>query len=67
MPWEVGPHGEKGWPIVKSDTGEVVGYSKTPAKASAAVRARYASLAGADESGSDTWRRKLAASDWAKP
>lgn len=42
MPWKVGTKNQKGWPIKRADTGEVVGYSKTREKAAAAVRARYA-------------------------
>ena len=42
MPWKVGKKTNKGYPIKKSDTGEVVGYSKTRKKAEASVRARYA-------------------------
>lgn len=43
MPWEVGKKTKKGWPIKRSDTGKVVGYSDTKKKAKASVRARYAS------------------------
>lgn len=43
MPWKVGTYVKgKGWPIVKSDTGEVVGYSAMKSTAEASVRARYA-------------------------
>jgi hypothetical protein len=42
MPWKAGSKTKRGWPIKRSDTGEVVGYSKTRRKAKAAVRARYA-------------------------
>ena len=43
MPWKVGSHVKgKGWPIVRADSGEVVGYSDTAEKAAASVRARYA-------------------------
>lgn len=42
MPWKVGKKTKKGWPIKRSDTGQVVGYSKTKKKAAASVRARYA-------------------------
>jgi hypothetical protein len=41
-PWKVGKRTSKGYPIIKPDTGEVVGYSKTKAKALASVQARYA-------------------------
>jgi hypothetical protein len=41
MPWNVGKKTKKGWPIKRSDTGEVVGYSKTKQKAEASVRIRY--------------------------
>jgi hypothetical protein len=41
MPWSVRKDGDR-WAIVKSNTGEVVGYSDTYEKAMAAVRARYA-------------------------
>ena len=44
MPWAVKKAGKK-WAIVKITTGEVVGYSKSKAKARASVRARYASEA----------------------
>jgi hypothetical protein len=43
MPWKVGKKTSKGYQIVKSDTGKVVGYSATKAKAQASIRARYAS------------------------
>jgi len=42
MPWHVGKRTKKGYPIVKTNTGEIVGYSKTRAMAIRAVRARYA-------------------------
>lgn len=42
MPWKVGTKTKKGYQIKRSDTGKVVGYSKTKAKAKASVRARYA-------------------------
>lgn len=42
MPWKV-VKARKGWNIVKSDTGKVVGHSDTKARAEASVRARYAS------------------------
>lgn len=41
MPWHVGKKTKKGWPILRSDTREVVGYSKTKQKAEASVRIRY--------------------------
>lgn len=41
MPWHVGRKTKKGWPILRSDTNEVVGYSKTKWKAEASVRIRY--------------------------
>lgn len=41
MPWSAQKRGN-GWVIVRSDTGEVVGHSKTEAEAKASVRARYA-------------------------
>jgi hypothetical protein len=44
MPWHVGKKTLKGWPIVRSDTGEVVGYSKSKWKAEASVRIRYQRL-----------------------
>lgn len=44
MPWHVEKRsGAKPYKIVKSDTGKVVGASKTKAMAEASVRARYAS------------------------
>ncbi len=42
MPWAVKKSKGKGWDIVRSDTGEVVGHSDTVEKAKASVRARYA-------------------------
>lgn len=42
MPWKVGAEDKKGFPIIKADTGKIVGHSKTKAKAMASVRARYA-------------------------
>ena len=43
MPWKVKKGtGAKPWKIVRADTGEIVGSSKTKAKADASVRARYA-------------------------
>lgn len=42
MPWSVGKRTEKGWPIIKDSTGEIVGYSNSKEEAKAAVRARYA-------------------------
>lgn len=44
MPWKVGEETKKGFPIIKSDTGKIEGYSKTKKKALGSVRARYASL-----------------------
>ena len=41
MPWKVGKKTSKGYPIIKSDTGKVVGYSETKKKAEDSVRARY--------------------------
>ena len=41
MPWHVGDKTDRGWPILRTDTGEVVGYSKTRWKAEASVRIRY--------------------------
>ena len=41
MPWHVGKKTKKGWPIVRTWTNEVVGYSKTKQKAEASVRIRY--------------------------
>ncbi len=46
MPWRVGKKDSKGYPIIKSDTGRVVGHSATKAKAQASVRARYANYKG---------------------
>ena len=46
MPWKVGRKTAKGWQIVRSDTGKVVGYSKTRSKALASVKARYANYKG---------------------
>jgi hypothetical protein len=45
MPWTVKKQG-KGWAIVKSDTGKVVGHSTSKKKAQASVRARYANYKG---------------------
>lgn len=43
MPYTVRPSkGRRGWDIVKTSTGEVVGHSETREKAEASVRARYA-------------------------
>lgn len=42
MPWNVGQKTSKGWPIVKSSTGQIVGYSQTKGRAQASIRARYA-------------------------
>jgi len=49
MPWTVGTKTPKGYPIKRSDTGKVVGYSNTKEKAQASVRARYASVAAKGE------------------
>ena len=46
MPWRVGKNTKRGWQIIRSDTGQIVGYSKTRGKAAAAVRARYAATGG---------------------
>jgi len=45
-PWKVGRKDSKGYPIVRSDTGKVVGHSKTKAMAEASVRARFAHTGG---------------------
>ena len=45
-PWKVGKKDSKGYPIIKSDTGKVVGHSTTKQKAEASVRARYAHYKG---------------------
>ena len=42
MPWTVVKVNDHKYNIVKSDTGEVVGSSKTRAEAEASIRARYA-------------------------
>lgn len=42
MPWKVGNKTSKGYPIIKPESGKVVGYSDTKEKAEASVRARYA-------------------------
>lgn len=42
MPWKVGRKTQKGWEIIRADTGQVVGYSETRENAAASVRARYA-------------------------
>jgi hypothetical protein len=49
MPWKVGVKTPKGYPIKRSDTGKVVGYSDTKEKAQASVRARYASVGAKGE------------------
>lgn len=49
MPWKVGKEDKKGFPIMRSDTGKVEGYSKTKKKALASVRARYANTANKKE------------------
>lgn len=41
MPWSV-RKSSRGWDIVRSDTGKVVGHSTSKGKAEASVRARYA-------------------------
>ena len=41
MPWHVGAKTARGWPILRTDTNEVVGYSKSRWKAEASVRIRY--------------------------
>jgi len=41
VPWHVGSKTSKGWSIIKTNTGKVVGYSTTKAKAEASIRARY--------------------------
>lgn len=47
MPWKISKSkNKKGWDIVKSDTGEIVGNSDTIEKAKASVRARYANYKG---------------------
>ncbi len=45
-PWKVGKKDSKGYPIIKSDTGKVVGHSTTKSKAEASVRARYSHYKG---------------------
>ncbi len=58
MPWKVGAHVKgKGWPIVRADTGEVVGYSDSAEKAAASVRARYANTSPDDRLRSAMKRR----------
>lgn len=44
MPYKVGSKTERGWPILKNESGRwvVVGHSNSQAKAKASVRARYA-------------------------
>jgi len=49
MPWKVGTNTSKGYPIKRSDTGKIVGYSTTKEKAAASVRARYASVGAKGE------------------
>ena len=41
MPWHVGHKTKKGWPILRTDTQEIVGYSQSKWKAEASVRIRY--------------------------
>ncbi len=43
MPWRAEKRGDR-WAIVRADTGEVVGWSESEAKAKASVRARYANM-----------------------
>ncbi len=45
-PWRVGKKDSKGYPIIKSDTGKVVGHSTSKSKAQASVRARYRATKG---------------------
>mgnify|MGYP001054888568 CR=1 FL=1 len=45
MPWKVEKSGS-GYAIKRSDTGKVVGHSKSKKKAMASLRARYASMKG---------------------
>ena len=45
-PWKVGRKDSKGYPIVRSDTGKVVGHSETRKMAEKAVKARYANYRG---------------------
>ena len=45
MPWTVRKSGNR-YAIVRKDTGKIVGYSSTKAKAMASVRARYAATKG---------------------
>ncbi len=45
MPWKV-KKDKKGYAIIKSDTGEVVGHSATREKAEKSVKARYANYRG---------------------
>lgn len=45
MPWKVEKSGD-GYVVKRSDTGKVVGHSKTKKKAVASLRARYASMKG---------------------
>ena len=42
MPWKVGKKTMRGFPIIKKDTNEIVGYSQTLDNAKASIRARYA-------------------------
>jgi len=45
MPWKIGKLvAGKGWQILKTDTGEVVGHSKSKEMAMASVRARYSNM-----------------------
>jgi len=45
-PWKTEPDGKGGWLIKRSDTGKVVGHSKSKKKAQASIRARYLSIEG---------------------
>jgi hypothetical protein len=56
MPWKVGRKTAKGWEILRADTGQVVGYSKTRELAAASVRARYAN--------SPEFNRRLRKKSW---
>lgn len=46
MPWKVEKDKNGGWVIKRSDTGKVVGHSRSKKKAQASIRARYASMEG---------------------
>lgn len=45
-PWKVEKDSKGGYAIKRSDTGKVVGHSKSKKKALASMRARYASMEG---------------------